>query len=85
MPADSAGVRLMHASLLKLWRAGQDANAEGAISTHAFVEDSFGRFARKTDAASNPFNLGEDGYNRIMAIHSESILAQAVRYKAWGR
>jgi len=85
MPPDTAGVRLMHASLLKLWQAGEEVHAEGVISTHAFVEDSFGRFERAGGMAENPFNLGQDGFNRIMAIHSECILAQAARLEAWGR
>jgi metallo-beta-lactamase class B len=83
MPDDLAGVRTMHASLLKLWRAGAEAGAEGEISTHGFVDDSFGRFERKPQAARNPFNLGKDGFARVMGIHSECILAQAARFEAW--
>jgi hypothetical protein len=75
----------MHASLLKLWQAGESLNAEGVISTHAFVEDSFGRLAAVRAGAASPFNLGHDGFNRVMGIHSECILAQAARYEAWGR
>ncbi|MDX3899248.1 MAG: MBL fold metallo-hydrolase [Sphingobium sp.] len=85
MPETAAGVRQMHASLLKLWRAGEDAGAEGEISSHGFVDDSFGRFARKAGAEHNPFDLGRDGYARAMGIHSECILAQAARFEAWGR
>lgn len=85
MPDTGAGVRQMHASLLKLWRAGEEAGAGGEISSHGFVDDSFGRFARKTEAADNPFHLGRDGYARAMAIHSECILAQAARYEAAGK
>jgi len=85
MPETSAGVRQMHASLLKLWRVGEDAGAEGEISTHAFVDDGFGRFARKPLGANNPFTLGRDGYVRVMGIHSECILAQASRYEAAGK
>jgi len=85
MPAGSAAVREMHASLLKLWRAGQEAGAEGAISTHAFVEDSFGRSRQPSVPGSNPFNLGHDGFNRMLAIHSECILAQASRFEALGQ
>ena len=33
MPEGSAAVLGMHASLLKLWKAGQDAGAEGVIGT----------------------------------------------------
>lgn len=85
MPENGAGVRQMHASLLKLWHAGEAAGAEGEISNHGFVDDSFGRFVRKAGAAGNPFNLGRDGYARAMAIHSECILAQAARYEAEGK
>ena len=85
MPQGSAAVREMHASLLKLWRAGQDAGAEGVISTHAFVEDSFGRSVKESSSGTNPFNLGHDGFNRMLAIHSECILAQAARYEALGQ
>lgn len=85
MPDDLKGVRQMHGSLLKLWRAGEDAGAEGEVSTHGFVDDSFGRFARKASAAANPFVLGRDGYARAMGIHSECILAQAARFEAWQR
>jgi metallo-beta-lactamase class B len=84
MPEGSAAVLGMHASLLKLWRAGQDAGAEGVISTHAFVEDSFGRSQLAKAEGENPFNLGKDGFNRMMGIHSECILAQAARYQAKG-
>lgn len=85
MPEGSAAVLGMHASLLKLWRAGSLANAEGVISTHAFVEDSFGRSQEKPENGVNPFNLGSDGFNRMMGIHSECILAQAARYQASGQ
>lgn len=85
MPENSAGVRQMHASLLKLWQAGEAAGAEGEISTHAFVDDGFGRFERKAGAAANPFALGRDGYARAMGIQSECILAQAARYEAQGK
>jgi metallo-beta-lactamase class B len=84
MPDDLKGVRQMHASLLKLWAAGAAAGAEGEISSHPFVDDSLGRFARAGGAA-NPFNLGRDGFDRVMGIHSECILAQAARFEAWGR
>lgn len=84
MPEGSAAVLGMHASLLKLWRAGQDAGAEGVISTHAFVEDSFGRSQLERTEGANPFNLGRDGFNRMMGIHSECILAQAARNQAKG-
>jgi metallo-beta-lactamase class B len=84
MPKGSQEVLGMHASLLKLWRAGQDAGAEGVISTHAFVEDSFGRAGREKTQGNNPFNLGKDGFNRMLGIHSECILAQAARYQASG-
>lgn len=82
MPEGGEAVLGMHASLLKLWRAGQDVGAEGVISTHAFVEDSFGRSQLPRDEGNNPFNLGQDGFNRMMGIHSECILAQAARYQA---
>jgi metallo-beta-lactamase class B len=85
MPGTAAGVRQMHNSLLKLWQAGSAAGAEGEISTHPFVDDSLGRFARAATAATNPFNLGRDGFHRVMAIHSECILAQAARFEAWGK
>ncbi len=81
MPQGNAAVLGMHASLLRLWKAGQDAGAEGVISTHAFVEDSFGRAQLERTHGSNPFNLGKDGFNRMMGIHSECILAQAARYE----
>ena len=85
MPETSAAVRQMHTSLLKLWRAGAEADARGEISTHAFVDDGFGRFTRKSDTGPNPFDLGTDGYARAMGIHSECILAQAARYEAEGK
>jgi metallo-beta-lactamase class B len=85
MPETAEGVRQMHASLLKLWQAGEAAGAEGEISTHAFVDDGFGRFARAGTSDRNPFNLGRDGYARAMGIHSECILAQAARYEAEGK
>jgi len=85
MPVGSEAVRGMHSSMLKLWRAGSDAGAEGVISTHAFVEDSFGRSAKTSVGGVNPFNLGRDGFDRMMAIHSECILAQAARYESQGQ
>ncbi len=82
MPDTALGVQVMHNSLLKLWSAGREASAIGVISTHAFVEDSFGRAKLKQSSATNPFNLGVDGYNRIMAIHSDCILAQQARLES---
>jgi metallo-beta-lactamase class B len=84
MPDTSGSVQGMHNSLLKLWGAGREVSAIGVISTHAFVEDSFGRAKLKKSSKNNPFNLGKEGYNKMMAIHSECILAQQARLESIG-
>jgi metallo-beta-lactamase class B len=79
MPVTAIGVKGMHNALLKLWKAGREVSAIGVISNHAFIEGSFGRAKRKKSTKSNPFDLGKQGYNKMMATHSECILAQQAR------
>ncbi len=85
MLLNSAAVGQNHDSVHRLWAAGSAAGAIGAISTHAWSVDSFELMKRPPAGSASPLNLGREGYERLMGVYDECVMAMGMRFQAWGQ
>jgi len=68
-----------HDSVHKLWDAGHEAGAIGAVASHLWGLDYVTLLKRPRTGTKSTLDVGREGYDRIMGIYDECTMAMTMR------